>query len=174
MIKGRKIIPFFLVIMFYGFPCSIIAEFNSTLHGIVIDAQTSKPVGEAVIELIGKEIFATTRPDGKFYFNDLAGGFYRLKVTHIAYKENMIAYDFNEKNQKQLVIYLEPKAIEISTVIISGQSVNSKFEEYYEDINVLKGKELQHNLGLTLASTLKNETGLAIRSMGPAPARPVI
>jgi iron complex outermembrane receptor protein len=43
-----------------------------------------------------------------------------------------------------------------------------------EFINVLKGKELQREIGLTLASTLKNETGLAIRSMGPAPARPVI
>ncbi|MBD3169657.1 MAG: TonB-dependent receptor [candidate division Zixibacteria bacterium] len=67
-----------------------------------------------------------------------------------------------------------PRAIEVDPVIVVGYQPRSKFEELGEKSSTLKGTELQQELGLTLASTLKDETGLAMRSMGPAPARPVI
>ena len=37
-----------------------------------------------------------------------------------------------------------------------------------------RGMSFRRNNSLTLAETMKNEIGVAIRSMGPAPARPVI
>ena len=64
--------------------------------------------------------------------------------------------------------------IDLGSIVIAGEHYHSKLEEINENTVSLKGKELSNKLGQTLASTLKNETGLAIRSMGPAPARPVI
>ena len=73
-----------------------------------------------------------------------------------------------------LAFYLIPKNIELDPVIVSDYKSYSKFDDLNELSNVLKGKNLERQLSLTLASTLKNEAGLAIRSMGPAPSRPVI
>jgi len=80
----------------------------------------------------------------------------------------------DQEINKGLIVHLFTLPFETSTVVVTGLHTTTKFDDMNEFINVLKGKELQRELGLTLASTLKNETGLAIRSMGPAPARPVI
>lgn len=144
------------------------------LSGIVLDGETNKPIENVNIRTTGEDIFTTTKADGSFdlIFSEL--GIYQLKITHVAYKEELKTIDLGKVNHQQLILYLIPKAINIAPVIISGQNIMSKFDEIYESSNVLRGKELQRELGLSLAATLKNETGLAIRSMGPAPARPVI
>ncbi|MFH1196583.1 MAG: TonB-dependent receptor [bacterium] len=173
--RGREVFFLLLLFLLTSNISASLAEHKGTLHGTIMDvAGINMPVANAVVTLIEKEITVTSDENGMFNFYNLTDGNYHIQVNHIAYKDNMVSYNFNEDNLTLLVIYIEPKAIEISTVIVSGQAVNSQFEEYYENVNVVKGKELQKNLGLTLASTLKNETGLAIRSMGPAPARPVI
>lgn len=61
-----------------------------------------------------------------------------------------------------------------NTLIVTADKIDSKLSEYNEHSHILEGQELMKEMGQTLASTLKNETGLAMRSMGPAPARPVI
>ncbi|MBD3299606.1 MAG: TonB-dependent receptor [candidate division Zixibacteria bacterium] len=57
---------------------------------------------------------------------------------------------------------------------VTAQESDSRFDDLAEATGTLSGRDLQQELGQTLASTLKNESGIALRSMGPAPARPVI
>ncbi|WP_157452490.1 TonB-dependent receptor [Chloroherpeton thalassium] len=57
---------------------------------------------------------------------------------------------------------------------MTSKHTHNKFEEITEKSSVLEGQALQKELSQSLAATLKNETGLAMRSMGPAPSRPVI
>jgi iron complex outermembrane recepter protein len=144
-----------------------------TVSGIVLNSQNGEPVVSAVIHVLNSDIFITTRTDGTFDIHSLEEGRYKIRVTHIAYQENLLDITVAQE-VKNLRILLIPKSIEISPVIVSDRYSVSKFDEITELSGVIKGKELQRDLGFTLASTLKNETGLAIRSMGPAPARPVI
>lgn len=147
---------------------------NTVLRGIVIDVEKNKPVPEVNIEITELNKHSTTDKSGNFNFQNLPFGEYTLNVTHIGYKENFSAISINEKSKTELVIYLIPKVIEIAPVVVTDFHSHTKFDDLAELSNVLKGKELQKELGITLAATLKNETGLAIRAMGPAPARPVI
>ncbi len=147
---------------------------NVLLHGIAIDVENNKPVSEANIELVELKKYSTSDNSGNFYFKDLPFGDYTLNITHVSYKENYSVISINEKSRSELVIYLIPKVIEIAPVVVTDFHSHTKFDDLSELSNVLKGKELQKELGITLAATLKNETGLAIRAMGPAPARPVI
>lgn len=144
------------------------------LKGVVLNGENNNPIDRANISVTGENKFTTTADDGTFdiVFDQMKK--YQLKITHVGFKEELINFDLGDFNHKKLVVYLIPKAIDISPVIVMGQNDLTKFDELYESSNVLKGKELQKELGLSLAATLKNETGLAIRSMGPAPARPVI
>lgn len=147
---------------------------KSDLTGFVLDIETSKPVANAVIQILGSDFYATSREDGSFRFVSLDEKLYQIKVTHISYQEKLIQVELAQHRTQNLLIYLLPRAINLSPVIITSESKPTLFDEMNELSNVLKGKELQRDLSLTLASTLRNETGLAIRSMGPAPARPVI
>lgn len=146
----------------------------SKLSGKILNAENSESVVNAVIKILDSEKFFTTRSDGSFNIENIDDLKIRLKITHLAFQEKLIDVDFsNEKNQN-LIVYLVPRTVNLSPVIVTGNNYVSKFEELNEYANVLKGKELQRDLSLTLASTLKNATGLAVRSMGPAPSRPVI
>lgn len=147
---------------------------KSDLSGFIIDSETSKPVANAVIQILNTELYTTSRENGSFQFLSIEENNYLIKVTHISYQEKLLQIDLGREKIQNLVIYLIPRAINLSPVVVTGEVKPTLFDEINELSNVLKGKELQRDLSLTLASTLKNETGLAMRSMGPAPARPVI
>ncbi|HEY7191706.1 MAG TPA: hypothetical protein VH436_34390 [Vicinamibacterales bacterium] len=59
---------------------------------------------------------------------------------------------------------------EVTSVTPEGRS---SFESF-QATSVLGGQELTKELQPTLGATLENEPGVALRSFGPGPARPVI
>jgi iron complex outermembrane receptor protein len=153
---------------------NIYSSENRIFTGYLIDVETNKPIQLASVEIIGSNYKTISNNEGKFQFAEVGMGKIVLKILHIAYQEKLIELDFLKDNRQNFIIYLVPKTIEISAVTISDKHALSSFEDLQELSSVLKGRELQKDLGLTLAATLKNETGLAMRAMGPAPARPVI
>jgi iron complex outermembrane receptor protein len=154
---------------------SVLSQSNGKrIAGIVLDGETNRPISEVVVSISELELFTTTDSSGQFYFNSVIEGIYSLQFTHLSFKENIISVNSSIAENNSLIVYLLPKTIEFNPVIVTDVHTHSKFDELNEFSNVLKGSELQKQVGLTLAASLKNETGLAIRSMGPAPARPVV
>jgi iron complex outermembrane receptor protein len=148
---------------------------DGKIRGIVVDNESNQPIPGVTI--LFKEInrYLITDMKGEFFITfeqDLKS--IKLEVSHLGYRENHLKVEIESALEEKIIIYMIPKSIEIDPVLVSDYKSYSKFDDLQELTNVLKGKDLQKELGLTLASTLKNETGLAIRSMGPAPARPVI
>lgn len=143
------------------------------LEGIVLDAENSEPILNAVVFLVGTNLYTTTKSDGTFSLDVNHSGSFRIKITHLAYQEKLI--DVNSENElnKKLIVYLIPKAINLPSIIVTDNLSSSVTENLKDYSTILKGKELQKQLSQTLASTLKNESGLSVRSMGPAPSRPV-
>ncbi|MCF8266970.1 MAG: TonB-dependent receptor [Ignavibacteriales bacterium] len=171
----RKPFYFFYAIFFLMFfrPGDISGE-GLTLTGRLLDISDDTPVQGAVISIVNCGKYTTSDFLGKFHFTELDSVHLSLKITHIAYKENVVHFFIDRTEDKILNIFLTPKVLEINPVIVSGFHSHSVFEEIAEKSSSMKGKELEKNLSFSLASTLKNEAGFAIRSMGPAPARPVI
>lgn len=144
------------------------------LEGVVLDGSSDQPLENAVVKLIELDKFDVTNTNGIFEFKSIPFGEYNIEISFVGFKTTKTSIKIDEEINKGLLVHLFTLPFETSTVVVTGLHTNTKFDDMNEFINVLKGKELQRELGLTLASTLKNETGLAIRSMGPAPARPVI
>ena len=148
--------------------------YAGVLTGVVIDAESGSPVARAVIEIAGQERAEISNQDGEFSFHSLEQGTYELRCHRIGYEENQLKLECTKSETTGYVIYLFPRALESSPQVVTGNWLESRFAELNEMTGVVEGRELQQKLNQTLAATLKNETGLAIRSMGPAPARPVI
>lgn len=147
----------------------------SNLTGVILDSETLDPIPNVVIAIEGEDLFVTSRADGSFLIKDLSKNSYVISFSHLAYHKKQVEINIDENSPLSLKIYLTPKTINISDVIVTDKfKTISKFDEIAEYTNVLKGKKLQRDLAQTLAETLKRETGLSIRSMGPAPSRPVI
>lgn len=164
-----------LGVLFFLIQTSIFpGDLRNDLRGFIIDVETSRPVSNAIIQILGTDYYAISKDDGSFQFISIGENKYSLKITHISYQEKLVQVDLTHQVTQNLIVYLLPRAISLSPVIVTGEAKPTLFDEINELSSVLKGKELQRDQSLTLASTLRNETGLAIRSMGPAPARPVI
>lgn len=146
---------------------------NLVIEGVVLNAETSEPVSNAVVLIPDIGYYATTKQDGSFSLEINLNKPFRIKITHLAFQERLIDINPKSDNIKKLIIYLIPKTINLSPVVVTDKNSVTVYDEIKDYSNILKGKELQRNLSQTLAATLKNETGISVRSMGPAPSRPV-
>ncbi len=165
-----------LTVIFFVFVAGLLFPniARGDFEGVVLDGANDKPLMSAVVKIIELGKYDTTDKNGLFSFKNLSYGEYTIEVTYLGYKTYTVKVNLNQDFTNGIIIHLYPIPIETSTVIVTGTHSDNKFDNMNELIGVLKGKELEREMGLTLASTLKNETGISLRSMGPAPARPVI
>lgn len=147
---------------------------GASLRGVVLDIESRRPISAATVRLLGRDVTRVSDSVGAFRFDELPDSTYRLHVSHIAYKDNTIDLALTLETERAYAIYLFPKTLEVAPVVVMGEHDHSRFERLTETATVLAGPDLQKEIGATIAATLKNETGLAMRAMGPAPARPVI
>ena len=164
-----------LIVLVVLIAASAAAAAPSTLSGVVLDGDSHRPILGAVVRVVGLDHAVQTDSAGQFAVmldhragSDHAG----LHVTHVAYDPATVEVDGTAGADRRVAIYLTPRSPELPGITVSGQHDHPLIEELNEQS--LHGKALDRELGQTLAGTLKNETGLALRSMGPAPARPVI
>lgn len=144
------------------------------ITGIILNGETNTPVTEVNIALVDLNMYTSTDSTGSFHFHNVTEGVHKVEITHVAYLENNTTITLHPESKKYFVFYLVPATIEIAPVVVTDIHTHSRFEQHGEIKSVLKGKKLEREMGLTLANTLKNETGIAVRSMGPAPARPIL
>lgn len=153
---------------------SVIYSQTGNLRGVVFDGETHELLQDAGVKILELGTGDATNKYGEFEFNNLNYGSYTIEVSYIGYKPVRQSIRINQENMQGVLIHLYPLSIETQPIIITGEHFNSEFDNIREFAHTLKGKELEKDMGLTLGATLKNEAGLSIRSMGPAPARPVI
>lgn len=149
-------------------------ELLSEIRGKVIDMESHEPVEDAQIKIDGLDCKCRTAKDGSFTLKDISEGALLIYVEHPAYQPARERIMIEKDGAKAFYILLEPKVYTSDPIVVTSKHIHNKFEEIAEKAGVLAGQALQKQLSQSLASTLKHETGLAMRSMGPAPSRPVI
>lgn len=149
-----------------------ITVYSFDLTGTVTNAETGESIENAVVRIKELQKVIVTDSKGKFNVSSVEFGSYNLGISCVGYIREHFKVSFTGQNN--IYFRLLPTAVQTPSIVITGNQASSKFDEIYAKSSILEGNELQKDMGMTLAATLKNETGLAIRSMGPAPARPVI
>ncbi|MDA0986702.1 MAG: TonB-dependent receptor [Bacteroidetes bacterium] len=100
---------------------------------------------------------------------------YVIRTERIGYKPTEIVLsDKVLKSKQKHILHIYSLPIQTGSIIVKGEHDDYLFDESISPKIVLRGKELQRDLSSTLASTLKNELGVSMRAMGPAPSRPVL
>lgn len=171
-------IPALFAVFYLIFTTRAAAQ-EGVVRGSAVDAETGAAIPSAYLFLhptgnseSGRDL--STKDDGSFVFQKLTAGDYVLQVNRAGYKTFMMEVHVREEEESNVLLYLQPRVYQTAPVVVTGTHLHSRVENVDEISNVLRGKKLDRELGLTLAATLKNETGIAMRAMGPAPARPVI
>lgn len=143
------------------------------IEGYIFDSESGLPIRNVNVQPADHAAGASTDEKGRFVLH-LSPGVYRLSFTHVGYQE--MRRELNISGTKHPVVYLELARLDLKLdpMDVVARRTETRFDELKQATRVLSGDELRKKYSMTLAETMKNELGVAIRSMGPAPARPVI
>ncbi len=146
------------------------AQSGATLTGKVA-RDTGEPFGGAVVIIDESKREARTGDDGTYRFENLTPGTYHLIVRAEGYTSRRAEVQVSAQGASQdLVVELDTHFAEVISV---SPTPRAQFETY-QATSVLAGQDLAKQLEATLGGTLQSSPGVAMRSLGPGPARPVI
>ncbi len=144
------------------------------LEGQVVDHHTGQSVEYVNVRLTGTMQGTSTNEHGKFLLS-VQPGRHILQFSRIGYRvETRTLNVSTSSSPASLRVELVSQALMMQGIDVLSRPTGTRFERLHESAGTLSGEDLERNYSLTLAETIKNEVGVGIRSMGPAPARPVI
>lgn len=169
---GRNFINLILFILSVSlFSNLLYSNDKQNISGVVLDENTLQPINGVNVLLVEKDISVTTDKKGYFEIKVIIDKEFTLEFSIASYRKQSLK--ISNDSISNIIVKLIPISFSTPVITVTDYKNDSKFSELMEESSILKGKELQRDLSSTLAATLKNETGLSVRSMGPAPSRPV-
>ena len=146
------------------------AQEPGAVVGRVVEAGTGESVGWTQILLEGAGRSTASDGTGAFRIIDVPAGAYTLKTARVGYEPLARTVAVPPGDTLRLTLRLSASPIEAGEIVVEGEREVGLTEPAVQ----LEGRRLRQDLGATIAETLDEEPGIAMRSMGPAPARPVL
>jgi iron complex outermembrane recepter protein len=145
---------------------------TGTITGIVRDRESLEPLGWTSVLLVELNRSTTAHEEGDFHFTRVPAGTYTLKAFRVGYQPLQLRLTLHANDSIDVMLAMTATAFVTESVVIEADSRST--ERLVRPAVEISGRKLQQQLGRTLAETIDNEPGVAQRSMGPAPARPVL
>ena len=143
-----------------------------SISGQVRRAGTLKPVKDATVVVEGTSLVATSDADGRFVLSGVPSGMHHVVVAAPNLMPVRVDVNVTPTTPPVLDVLLEAQ-VHYTEVVSVGPTARDPFASY-QPTSVLAGQELTKELQGTLGATLERQPGVAERSFGPGPSRPVI
>lgn len=142
--------------------------------GRVLDAETGEPVNwvRLMLEEAGRWTFS--HEDGDFRIINIAPGTYTLRVFRLGYESLQRSVTVESNKSTRVTLRMASSVLMVDGVTIEGTAAAIRADDLGTPVVSLSDRSLRQNLSTTIAETLEGQTGVRMRSMGPAPARPVL
>lgn len=150
------------------------ASRQPTITGRVVEAATSSPIVGARVQLADAHKDDITHDDGSFTLSDVPDGTYTIRVTRIGFAPATTTVRVANRTAPPLTIQMKDVAVQLTAVVSTGTIGAQAQRDVLSPTSVMSDADLDRQLQSTLASTLANQPGIAIASIGPATARPVV
>jgi iron complex outermembrane receptor protein len=149
---------------------SAAAQTAAPLTGRLVNSLSGDPIAGATVIIDELRRETTAGPDGTFTFDNVAPGTYHLSIRAEGYSTRRT--EIKTPVAAPLDVRVDPE-LHFQEVVSVAAEARSQFEAF-QPTSVLAGQELQKQLETSVGETLQNQPGVAARSFGPAPSRPVI
>jgi outer membrane receptor for ferrienterochelin and colicin len=172
MIFQMKFIYLFILLLL-SLPTLLFSQ--SSLKGIVFDANDKKPIENAVVKIKSEKDSSVvygmaTNSDGKFEFKDVVFSNYKLRVSYIGYSDFTFEVKVNKSspNADLGIIFLKPSMDSTSTIEINAERY------YYENKDNMKVYNVDKNIiseSGTISDVLKSIPSVTVDSDGKVSIR---
>ena len=149
----------------------VFAQPGTAVSGRLLNSLSGAPIPGAtvVLEELRRQVQSGT--DGTFSFDNVPPGAYHVSVRAQGYSSRRTEVSA-VTGAKPLDVFVDPE-LHFEEVLSVSPDARSQFESF-QPTSVLAGQELSKQLEMSLGATLESQPGVASRSFGPAPARPVV
>ena len=162
----------FLVSLAVG-PASGSDNQTGSLAGHVVDAESGQPVGWTTVVIEELERARVSDAEGHFFFANVPPGAYVLQSLHVGYHEARFEVEVVAGDTTHVDLVIGHESLHVEGILVEGERTSPVSPLQTPEV-VFSGSKLRQNLSRTIAETIDYEPGIAQRSMGPAPARPVL
>lgn len=145
---------------------------DANIFGHVIDAKTGEHLPFVNLIIKGTRIGTMTDASGHYLLSNLPEGEHVITAVSMGYSPAEISFTAISKKSIELDISLEPTGITLEEIVLTASPTASGFR--YQPDAVLLGEMLQKKAEVSFGEMLNGQPGVAMRSFGSAPARPVI
>jgi iron complex outermembrane receptor protein len=156
-----------------GLSAHAAAQAGVTVTGRLLNSLSGDPIGGATVQIDELRRQTTSRADGTFSFENIAPGTYHLSVRSSGYSSRRTEVTVATTALAAGDLRVDPELHFEEVVSVGADAPRSQFEAF-QPTSVLVGQELDKQLEMSLGATLENQPGVASRSFGPAPSRPVV
>ena len=146
-------------------------EASGRISGRLMEAESLAPISAAIVFIEELGIEAVSDDAGAYAFETVPNGEYHMIV---------VAEGFTAQRVEVIIAGTEavfeielPREVHYTEVVSVSPQPRDVFEAY-QPIAVLAGQDLSKQLEASLGGTLATQPGVAQRSLGPGPGRPVI
>jgi len=152
-----------LIFLIYGFIIfvannPVIAQYYTVLQGIVYCKTEQKPIEFANISVKNTPTGTTTDALGKFKIEIAREKQTVIIVSHINYHKKEIVINDSLLSQN-LKIYLEPKSIQLSDVVISAGLYEQSLEKLTTPANIISHREIVDNMNSNIIDVVASTPG---------------
>jgi len=151
---------------------SAAAQQTAVLEGRLVNSLSGDPIAGATVVVDELKTEATSGPDGTFRFEGIAPGQYHVSVRTQGYSSRRTEVTVSTTSGAPVEVRVDPD-LHFQEVASVSAEARSQFDAF-QPTTVLAGQELTKQLESSIGATLENQPGIASRSFGPAPSRPVI
>ena len=162
-----------VVVLLVGSAVDAAAQAGVTVTGRLLNSVSGDPIGGAIVQIDELRRQTTSTADGTFTFENVPSGTYHISVRSSGYSSRRTEVTVATTAVAAGDLRIDPELHFEEVVSVSSDAPRSQFEAF-QPTSVLVGQELEKQLAMSLGATLENQPGVAARSFGPAPARPVV
>ncbi len=142
-----------------------------TLRGTVTGA--AGPIAGAAVRVLEIDRTGRTDGEGRFVFPGLRSGAYTVFVRVIGYASRTIPVNLGG-DSADVTVSLRESAIEAEEVVVSGSPFPRTSGEQYQSAESKSLLELHETPGSSFSEKISDIPGVAVRSNGSAPSRPIL
>lgn len=145
---------------------------DANIFGHVIDARTGEHLPFVNLIIKGTRIGTITDATGHYILTNLPPGEHILVAQSMGYARAEVKFEAIKDRTIEVDIALEPTGINLEEIVLTASPTASGFR--YQPDAVFTGEKLQRRSEPSFGEMLNGQPGVAMRSFGSAPARPVI
>jgi iron complex outermembrane recepter protein len=145
---------------------------DANVFGHVVDAETGEHVPFINLIIEGTRIGTITDGTGHYLLTNLPVGEHTLVVQGMGYKTAFKGFVAIANQTIEVDIEVETTSINLNEIVFTASPTQSGFR--YQPDQAYMGEALQRRSEASFGEMLNTEAGVSMRSLGSAPARPVI